>query len=138
MNIDGGCLCGGITYEAVIDPERIAICHCTDCQVNSGSAFRWVTQVRRDDFRLITGQPKNYIKTADSGTKRALAFCPECGTSLYGTEAKDPQSYSLRLGTARQAKELTPKIQVWRRSALGWLSDIDALPKFDMQPSTRR
>jgi len=40
MKIDGGCLCGHITYEAEIDPAQVSICHCTDCQTLSGSAFR--------------------------------------------------------------------------------------------------
>ena len=138
MKIDGGCLCGLVTYEATIDPERISICHCTDCQINSGSAFRWGTMAAKDDFRLITGQLKFYVKTAQSGAKRSMAFCPDCGTHLYGRDATDPQSYSLRLGTARQARELTPKIQIWFRSALGWLSGIGIKTKIDEQPPMPR
>jgi hypothetical protein len=40
LKIDGGCHCGLITYEAEVDPEHVEICHCTDCQSLSGSAFR--------------------------------------------------------------------------------------------------
>ena len=40
MKIDGGCHCGYITYAAEIDPEKVGICHCTDCQTLSGTAFR--------------------------------------------------------------------------------------------------
>ena len=40
MKVDGACHCGRITFEAEIDPERVRICHCSDCQVLSGSAFR--------------------------------------------------------------------------------------------------
>jgi hypothetical protein len=29
MKIDGGCHCGRVTYEAEIDPDKAAICHCT-------------------------------------------------------------------------------------------------------------
>ncbi|MFZ5931657.1 MAG: GFA family protein [Pseudomonadota bacterium] len=134
MKIDGGCLCGLITYEADINPERVAICHCTDCQINSGSAFRVVVPVGKDNFHLATGQLKTYVKTAASGAKRALAFCPECGTHLYGTEPVNPQTFSLRLGTARQAKELTPSVQIWRRSAFAWVSGIETKIKFDVQP----
>lgn len=137
MKIDGRCLCGLLTYEATIDPGRIVICHCSDCQITSGSAFRWIAPVGKQDFRLLTGKLKIHIKTAQSGSKRALAFCPECGTHLYGSDVTGPQSFTLRLGTARQAKELTPSLQIWRRSALGWLSAIDALPKFDEQPPVR-
>jgi hypothetical protein len=40
MKIDGRCHCGYITYEAEIELEKALICHCTDCQTLSGSAFR--------------------------------------------------------------------------------------------------
>ena len=39
MKIDGGCHCGYITYEAEIDADKTLICHRTDCQTLSGSAF---------------------------------------------------------------------------------------------------
>jgi len=137
MQIDGRCLCGLITYEATIDSDRVVICHCTDCQISSGSAFRLIAPVGKPDFHLKTGQLKIYVKTAQSGAKRAMAFCPDCGTHLYGADAVDPQSFTLRLGTARQIRELTPNLQIWRRSALGWLSGIETKAAFDMQPPTR-
>ena len=42
MKIDGSCHCGRIRYEAEVDPAKVVICHCTDCQTLSGSAFRTV------------------------------------------------------------------------------------------------
>ena len=52
MKIDGRCHCGYVSYEAEIDPEKIVICHCADCQTLSGSAFRTVALTREDAFRL--------------------------------------------------------------------------------------
>ncbi len=40
MRIDGACHCGFITIEGEVDPEKTTICHCTDCQAGTGSAFR--------------------------------------------------------------------------------------------------
>ena len=102
MKIDGGCHCGNITYDAEIDPETATICHCTDCQKFSGSAFRMVVRVPEENVNL-SGSPKTYIKTAESGLKRVQAFCPECVTSLYSTSVGDGHKlYGLRIGTARQ------------------------------------
>ncbi len=55
MQIDGRCHCGFITYEAEIDPEKVIICHCTDCQTLSGSAFRTVALTREGEFNLLSG-----------------------------------------------------------------------------------
>lgn len=55
MQIDGRCHCGFISYEAEIDPEKVMICHCTDCQTLSGSAFRTVALRREGEFNLLSG-----------------------------------------------------------------------------------
>ena len=61
MKIDGACHCGYITYVAEIDPEKVGICHCTDCQTLSGTAFRTSVAAAKDAFSLRGGQPKIYI-----------------------------------------------------------------------------
>jgi hypothetical protein len=134
MRVEGGCHCGYITYEAEIDPDKVWICHCTDCQTGTGSAFRTNVQTQKNGFRLLTGQPKIYVKkTAESGTQRAQGFCPECGTPIYSTTVTDPQIHGLRVGTIRQRAELRPKHQGWCRSALPWVQDLSSLPQFAKQ-----
>jgi hypothetical protein len=132
MKIDGGCHCGYITYTAEIDPDKVGICHCTDCQTFSGSAFRTSVPAAKDGFSL-TGQPKIYVKTAESGAKRAQAFCPECGSSIYSAAATDPEVFNIRAGTARQRAELRPKSQGWCRSALDWVTDLHSVKQFAKQ-----
>ena len=85
MKIDGRCHCGFITYEAEVDPEEVYICGCTDCQAISGTAFRWAVPVPEGSFKLLTGKPKTYIKTADSGATSHQLFCPQCASPLYST-----------------------------------------------------
>jgi len=134
MKIDGGCHCGAIAYEAEIDPAQVEICHCTDCQTLSGSAFRTVVPAPEENFRLLKGQPKIYVKTAESGAKRAQAFCAECGAQIYATSVGDgPKTYNLRLGTARQRALLKPQLQYWSRSALPWIGEIAAIPRVEKQ-----
>ena len=137
MKIDGGCHCGTITYEAEVDPEKVGLCHCTDCQTLSGSAFRIGVLALEGTFRILSGEPKVYIKTAESGARRAHGFCPECGTAIYTTAAGDgPKIYRIRVATARQRRELPPKVQGWFRSAQPWVTDLASIPAADKQPTT--
>jgi len=132
MRIDGGCHCGRLSYEADVDPEKVGVCHCTDCQRLSGSAFTAFVPVPKEAFRL-RGQPRIYVKTAESGNRRAQAFCPDCGTRLYASAEKDAQVFNLRIGTARQRAALAPKSQVWCRSALPWVMDLATLKQHAKQ-----
>lgn len=134
MRIDGACHCGNITYEAEVDPEQVGICHCTDCQILTGSAFSVVVLARAEGFRLLSGQPKIYVKTAESGSKRAQAFCPECGSRIYAAAVTDPKIFNIRVGTVRQRAALVPKAQIWCRSALDWVMSLDSVKRFEKQP----
>ena len=133
MHIDGGCHCGYISYEAEVDPDAVGICHCTDCQTLSGSAFRVTVRSNKGAFTLRSGQPKIYIKTAESGNRRAQAFCPECGTAIYATNADKPEVYGIRVGTVRQKAQLRPQRQGWCRSAQDWVMNLESLPKHPKQ-----
>ncbi len=132
VKIDGGCHCGNITYEADIDPETVGICHCTDCQALSGSAFRMIGMAPAESFKLLSGELKTYIKIGDSGAERPQMFCPDCGSPIYATGVGEAsKNYNIRLGTVRQRAALTPKFQVWTGSAHGWLEDLASVRTMD-------
>ena len=108
MKVDGRCHCGRIIYKAEIDRATVGICHCTDCQMLTGSAYRVSVPAPAETFRLLSGQPKVYVKTADSGNKRAHSFCPDCGTPIHAAALENPPTYSLRVGCLTQRHELRP------------------------------
>ena len=134
MKIDGSCHCGAITFQAELEPENVGICHCTDCQALSASAFRTIGVVNAGEFLLLSGEPKIYIKTGDSGNPREQAFCGNCGSGLYAANpGDDPKPRNLRMGVVRQRQEFKPKFQYWCRSAQPWLPKLDTPEKFERQ-----
>ena len=137
MKVDGACYCGLIAIEAEVDPAKVTICHCTDCQSGTGSAFRVSIPTAGSTFK-ITGQPTLYVKTAESGNQRAQAFCPQCGSPIYSTTPGDgPKDYyMLRVGILRQRDQLVPRQQIWFRSAQPWVTGIADLPKSETQQGT--
>jgi hypothetical protein len=138
MKVDGACHCGFITVEAEVDPEKVTICHCTDCQTGTGSAFRVSIPAPGATFKM-TGQPTSYLKTtAESGNPRVQTFCPKCGSPIYSTTPGDgpKDSYMLRVGILRQRDRLNPKRQIWVRSARSWVTSLADLPKNATQQDT--
>lgn len=129
MHIHGSCHCGAIRFTADIDPERVTLCHCSDCQTLSGAPMRAIVRAPIDQFQL-QGNPKAYVKTAQSGQRRAQVFCPECGTPLYGSEAVNPQYVVIRLGCVAERAGLPPRKQLWTRSAMPWIHDLENVPAF--------
>jgi hypothetical protein len=126
MRVHGSCHCGAIAFEAEVDPERVRICHCADCQRLSGSAFRVNAPSKESSFRLLRGEPKVYVKTAESGRRRLQVFCGNCGSALYATSDDPPgnREFGLRVGVLDERAVLAPRKQFWVRSALPWLPPI--------------
>jgi hypothetical protein len=135
MKIEGGCHCGSIRFEAEVDPATVVICHCTDCQTFSGSAFRTVVLTKPGTFVLLAGAPTVYVKTAESGNRRQQTFCPTCGTPIYSAPVTgDTTVVVLRVGAIRQRDQLVPRDQYWFRSSQAWLPNLSTIVKQDKQP----
>ena len=133
MNVEGRCHCGQIRYEAEVDPTAVKLCHCRDCQMLTGSAFRVIVPAPRETFELVSGVPSKYVKTADSGNKRVHAFCPGCGAPVYSCAISDPETYSLRVGCLEQRAQLVPQRQNWCVSALPWALDLSGVEQCERQ-----
>jgi hypothetical protein len=133
MIVHGACHCGAIAYEAEVDPARVTVCHCIDCQKLSGAAFRASVPARVEDFRLLKGTPKTYVKTAESGNRRAQVFCADCSSPLYSADATGAKVYMLRIGVMAERASLTPQREIWCESALPWTRELLALPKAERQ-----
>ena len=136
MKVHGSCHCGHVSFEADADPEKVSVCHCTDCQASTGSAFRTNVPVPGNAFRMLSGEPTIYIKrTAESGNPRAQAFCPKCGSPIYSTTPGEGRqaSYMVRVGILKERDQLAPKKQSWFRSARSWVTQMDAIPKNQKQ-----
>jgi hypothetical protein len=136
VQVHGACHCGSIEYDAEVEPAHVGVCHCTDCQTLSGSAFTIFAPVPKDAFRLTKGRPKIYVKTAESGARRAQAFCADCGTRIYASAELDPQRFNLRVGAIRERAQLAPRAQLWCRSALPWVMSLGSVEKLDQQPAS--
>src|SRR5690242_4500446 len=77
----GGCLCGKVRYTANAEPIFIGVCHCTNCQKQSGTAFSVVVAIPKSALS-ITGTTKSFQDKPDSGQPMARIFCPECGSPI--------------------------------------------------------
>lgn len=138
MHITGACHCDTIRYEAEVEPASVGICHCTDCQVLTGSPFRASIRALPGTFRILAGTPRIYTKTAESGALREQAFCEHCGTPIYATSpGPEPRAYNIRIGSIAQRAALQPAIQIWCRSELPWLAQVAALPRVEKSPGQR-
>ena len=139
MKIAGACFCGSIKYQATIDENRVGMCHCRDCQIFSGSAFRMSCIADPADFSFTHGEPKQFEKVAASGKKRSMAFCGECGTHLCSLPEEQPDGagfVSIRLATSEQFSSLRPKFEIFCDSRVAWLTEVEEATQLPGMPTS--
>ena len=131
----GGCQCGGIRYEVIGTPQQLLVCHCTDCQRQSGSAFGMTLVVKEEDFRLTQGEPKTFTAKSDAGRAKLGAFCPECGTRIYHKAEWRKGMVSVKPGTLDDTSILNPDIHIWTGSKQPWITIPEDVEGHEKSPS---
>ena len=126
MKVDGACHCGEIKFIATISDGAI-VCHCEDCQVLSGSAFRINVKAAASTFSVVKGTLEKYTKVAESGDVRMHAFCSNCATPIYSSVETNPEFLFLRIGAIHQRNQITPAVQIWKDSALCNFKDLEGV-----------
>ena len=133
--LTGGCQCGTIRYEVVGMPKRLLVCHCSDCQRQSGSAFGMTMVVNEADFRLIKGNLKTYASKSTAGRAKLGAFCPECGTRIYHKPEWRKGTVSVKPGALDDTSWLKPEMHLWTSRKQPWVIVPDGVEAYEKQPS---
>jgi hypothetical protein len=129
MKVHGSCHCGLVKFSAEVDPKLTSVCHCNDCQKLTGTAFRLSVPAITGTFQIESGEPKIYVKVAESGSRRAQAFCLECGSPLFTYGVENPTAIGLRVGVLDERSQLPPTWQKWCSSSMPWVQHISQLEK---------
>ena len=115
---EGGCQCGRVRYRIEGTPRKLAVCHCRDCQRQSGSAFALSLDVPPEAFKLVSGELKTFSVLCDSGRAKECAFCGSCGTRIYH---RGEWGMSIKAGTLDDTSGLEPDAHYWTKRKQPWV-----------------
>jgi hypothetical protein len=116
--VEGACQCGSVKYRLEEEPTGLAVCHCRDCQRQSGSAFAMSLDVSKSAFRLLSGELKKFTTVCDSGRTKECAFCGSCGTRIYHAGT---WGMSIKAGTLDDTSALLPEAHYWTDRKQPWV-----------------
>ena len=136
--LDGSCLCGKITYSCDTEPVATAVCHCTDCQKQTGTSFSIIVGVPSDALH-VEGDSLASFTTVGTDTQQEVArkFCRECGSPIVSVADAMPGLSFIKAGTLNDTSWLDPQMHVWSGSAQPWFPlDSHAGPKLPRGVST--
>jgi hypothetical protein len=132
--LDGRCLCGAVSYSCDAEPAFTAICHCRDCQRQTGTAFSIIVGVPASSFKL-DGELSSYSTVGDDhGQETERSFCPSCGSPVVSSSVALPGVAIIKAGTLDDTSWLEPQLEVWGRSAQPWVGQAEGRPRLQRGP----
>ena len=132
--IEGGCLCGSVRYSSEAEPIVTAVCHCADCQKQTGTAFSIVVGVPAEGFE-VEGELSRYETTGDDTHQPTdRRFCSKCGSPIYSSSGASPGVLYLKAGTLDDSSWLRPQAHVWTASAQAWVDVPEGPATFKRSP----
>jgi hypothetical protein len=133
--ISGHCLCGSVTYSADAEPVVQAVCHCTDCQRQTGTAFSVIVGVPRAALTIEGSTLASFTTIGeDHGADTERRFCSACGSPIVSFADVMPEVAFLKAGTLDDASWLEPAIEVWSRSAQPWSPHFEHAARLERGP----
>jgi hypothetical protein len=128
----GGCLCGQVRYT-VKQVASTAVCHCKDCQKQTGTSFSVVLAVPAEALS-IQGTLSVHTTRGESGGAVARHFCGQCGSPIYSAVEAAPAVVFVKAGTLDDTRALEPQVEFWCDTAQPWLEQRASLPRMPRNP----
>lgn len=131
----GSCLCGNVHITLNAEPIAVALCHCRDCQKQTGTSFSLVALAPAAAVQM-TGTTAMFATIGESGSKVERTFCPKCGSPVRTDSDMTRQQgiTILKAGILDDARELRPTLQIYCDSAHSWLPDLAPIARFAKMP----
>jgi hypothetical protein len=117
----GRCLCGDVEYRLIEDPLTVYLCHCTDCQTQSGTSFATSMIMRRDAFEILAGAIDDVEIEMDDGRVKRSHHCGRCRVRVGGTSSAEGFTV-VEPGTLDDTTWFRPVGHIWTSSAQPWFS----------------
>jgi len=130
IHTTGGCACGAIRYAFSGKPVVAFNCHCRACQRATGSASSSVLSVPKASFRLVQGQPRQFVTTGDSGGKVHRHFCADCGSPVFSLLTSYSDITAVVAASLDDPSWHQPMADLFTANAQPWDNMDPALPKF--------
>lgn len=131
---EGGCACGAVRYRLLEDPLELHVCHCSDCQRVSGSAFVMSMPIRRPSLELLRGETTATSFVTPGGISRREHQCPVCNSRLWSEPKSFPELLTLRPGSLDEKDWLHPIAHIWTASAQPWVKIPEDVLRYEKNP----
>ena len=134
MRRHGRCLCDEVRIETSDQHSGLDICHCKNCQLQTGSPFAAFLAVPLEGLK-ISGPLRRFddMQTV-SGNVVERFFCETCGSPCYVRVQRAPNTAYVFSGLFDETDDLAPKVHGWTSQKHRWVEVDNHVEQFAVDP----
>ena len=130
MVIEGGCLCGEVSYQVAGPLVDSSHCHCSMSRRQHGAACATYASFQTSAFSWTSGE--SLVAIYEVATGGGWCFCKNCGSTLAGTD--NGVIKSITLGTVKGDPGTSPEVHIYTDSKAVWYEISEELPQYKKRP----
>ena len=112
-----------------------AVCHCENCQRQTGTAFSVIVGIPADSLSFegeeILGE---FLDRGESGGAVHRRFCRNCGSPILSLVEAVPGVAFIKAGTLEDRSWLRPSTHIWCETAQPWVEIAESMEKIPRNP----
>jgi hypothetical protein len=133
--ISGGCLCGSVRYLSDAEPALVAVCHCVNCQKNTGSAFSLNLALPTESVTITGDSLATYEdRGGASGNPFFRKFCSHCGSPISGSGNAYSGLTFIKAGTLDDPSWVKPGVHMWCSDKQPWFAIEEGVKQMPGNP----
>jgi hypothetical protein len=123
MTRTGRCLCGKVSYGLSGDLIATAVCHCSHCQRQGGSAFS-VNLIAHQSQLAVNGELATYEERGENNDNVYVRrrFCNACGSPIVSEITLSDGIIAVKAGTLDDKTDVNPTVEAWCVDRQPWVS----------------
>ena len=129
--LTGKCECGTVRYRVADAFEYALNCHCANCRAATGSAFKALAGIKRDQLELTDGADAVLVVGEDGENNTR---CAACGSLLFSV-VREGAYVHVALGSLVDTPSIRPTVHIWVSQKAPWFEITDDLPQYAEFPT---
>ena len=134
MSRRGRCLCGAVNIDTSDEQCGLDICHCKNCQLQTGGPFAAFLALPLDAITLSGPLRRFDDNRTVSGNVVERFFCESCGSPCYVRVPRAPNTAYVFSGLFDETDDLAPKGHGWTSQKHQWVEIREDEPQFAVDP----
>jgi hypothetical protein len=115
------CSCGALSVTVDGEPFEVWVCHCLECQKQTGAPYTLTAGWNLTDVSGVSGAAGSWSRLSYRGHRVENFFCVACGSTVYSRSEAVPGVMMVAVGCFADPAFPPPTVEYWTEHRHPWV-----------------